>query len=168
MKKRINSYWYTKEKYKYVFDKEEKQYRINRFTLENGCLYSKAKYPTKIKVEDLPDTYIYGRIYGNWGYINTGGVRDLYYKESIVTKESFKDDFLFVSYNKPINIEAIQEYDYKNQTHDLSLYSHEIFDFIDKILEQDEYKNTVLFENAENIRKQLDDKLKKIEQEKCH
>ena len=44
---RINSNWYTKGKF------DRKNWR-NTLDTENEFLYSKGRYPTKIKKEDLP------------------------------------------------------------------------------------------------------------------
>ena len=48
---RINSNWYTKGKF------DRKNWR-NTLDTENEFLYSKGRYPTKIKKEDLPSDYV--------------------------------------------------------------------------------------------------------------
>lgn len=47
---RINSNWYTNGKF------DRKNWR-NTLDIENEFLYSKGRYPTKIKKEDLPKDY---------------------------------------------------------------------------------------------------------------
>lgn len=69
----------------------------------NGCLFSGGLYPTKIKPTDLPEHYIYGYMYHQYGYISAKGVKYLIYKPNYVfDNHLFKDDFLFISYDRPI------------------------------------------------------------------
>ena len=83
---RINSNWYTKGKF------DRKNWR-NTLDTENEFLYSKGRYPTKIKKEDLPKDYIEIRSRTIWymtGFVRTSGVKDLYYT---YIKENEKDDY---------------------------------------------------------------------------
>ncbi len=94
--KKINSNWYTRGKY-------GREWR-EIIDTENEKLYSMGQYPTKIKKEDLPKDYIQFKSRSIWymtGYLKTSGVKDLYY---IYTKENhlFKDDYLYISYDKKI------------------------------------------------------------------
>ena len=41
---------------------------------EDGYLFAQAIYPTKIKAEDLPEWYVYGRYYKCFGYLSAKGV----------------------------------------------------------------------------------------------
>ena len=133
------------------------------YDLGNGYLFSDGIYPTKIKLEDLPETFVYGRFYKHWSYLDVSGIKDLYYKKSEWTEDSFKYDFLYISYDSPIDVESILKYEYNS--YDFSCSGHEIFTVIERILELDEYKDTILFEKATNIKEQLD---KKIEEIKNH
>jgi len=67
-----------------------------------GFLYAKGLYKTKIRPEDLPDWYVKGYIYHQDGYISAKGVKYLLFKPNYITCHEHKDDFLFISYNKPI------------------------------------------------------------------
>ena len=68
---------------------------------EDGTLYSGC-YPTKIKPEDLPDWYVYGRYYKRWGYLSTKGITDLLYIPSKFSNHFLKDDCLYISYGGKI------------------------------------------------------------------
>ena len=63
-------------------------------TIPGGYLYSTLRpgAKTKIKPEDLPADYI-----------KTSSVKDIMYVESPFHNHSFKDDYLYVSYNELIN-----------------------------------------------------------------
>lgn len=94
---RINSNWYTKGKF------DRKNWR-NTLDTENEFLYSKGRYPTKIKKEDLPKDYTEIRSRTIWymtGFVKTSGVKDLYYTY-IKENHLFKDDYLYISYDKKI------------------------------------------------------------------
>ena len=71
--KRLSSKWYSVEDIRW----KEKEWRY--VTDENGYLYSKARYNTKIKPEDLPKWYIEGRYYKRFGYLSAKCVVDLHY-----------------------------------------------------------------------------------------
>lgn len=94
---RIKSNWYTKGKF------DRKNWR-NTIDTENKFLYSKGRYPTKIKVEDLPKDYTEVRSRTIWymtGFVKTSGVKDLYYTY-IKENHLIKDDYLYISYDKKI------------------------------------------------------------------
>ena len=95
--KKLNSYWYSVEDIR----------RVNRklcyVTDPNGYLYSKAKYNTKIKPEDLPEWYIYGRFHKRFGYLSAKGVVDLYYIPNKIFNHFLRDDNLIISYKDKID-----------------------------------------------------------------
>lgn len=94
---RINSNWYTKGKF------DRKNWR-NTIDTENEFLYSKGRYPTKIRKEDLPKDYVKFQsrtICYMTGFVKTSGVKDLYYTY-IKENHLFKDDYLYISYDKKI------------------------------------------------------------------
>ena len=88
---------------------------------ENEFLYSKGHYLTKIKEKDLPEDYTKFKSRTIWytiGYIKTSGVKDLYYTY-IKENHLFKDDYLYISYDKKIEeykdkygCEEIRNYDF--------------------------------------------------------
>ena len=69
---------------------------------ENGYLFAQARYPTKIKPEDLPPWYVYGRYYKCFGYMSAKGVVDLKYLPNRFLNHFLKDDVLLISYSKLI------------------------------------------------------------------
>lgn len=74
------------------------------FEIPGNYLYSgwKTGRKTKIKPEDLPESYIRTTNYKKDGYLETAGVVDIEYKESPFHNHTFKDDFLFISYSKKL------------------------------------------------------------------
>lgn len=51
-------------------------------------------------VEELGPEWVKVYNYKKRGYVNTKGVKSAYYKESPITQESFKDDFLVLNYKE--------------------------------------------------------------------
>jgi len=94
---KFSSYWYSIEKIQW--DGKQHHYVKN----PNGYLYSKSKYNTKIKAEDLPKWYIYGRFYKRFGYLSAKGVIDLHYIPNKTFNHFLRDDLLIISYNKKID-----------------------------------------------------------------
>ena len=104
---RINSNWYTKGKF------DTKIFR-NTIDTNNKFLYSKGRYPTKIREEDLPKDYAKFQSRTIWymtGFVRTSGVKDLYYTY-IKENHLFKDDYLYISYDKKIE-KAKDKYGYE-------------------------------------------------------
>ena len=94
---KINSNWYTKGKF------DRKNWR-NTLDIDNEYLYSKGRYPTKIREEDLPKDYTKFQSRTIWymtGFVKTSGVKDLYYTY-VKENHLFKDDYLYISYDKKI------------------------------------------------------------------
>ncbi len=98
---------------------------------KDGYLFAQAIYPTKIKAEDLPEWYVYGRYYKCFGYLSTKGVVDMKYVPSKYSNHFLKDDFLFISYNTLIseNPEANSIIDMYTG-YDERIYGNEILDFL--------------------------------------
>ncbi len=101
-KKRISSYFYTHGKF-------GRRWREIVDT-DNPFLYSHGRYLTKITPADLPEDYIKIHSRSIWymsGYLKTSGVVDMYYT---YCKENhlFKDDYIYLSYNKKLHLETTQ------------------------------------------------------------
>lgn len=94
--KRFHSNLYTVQKI--VLRDHQHQYMEN----EDGYLFAQGIYPTKIKAEDLPEWYVYGRYYKCFGYLSAKGVVDMRYEPNQYSNHFLKDDFLFISYHTPI------------------------------------------------------------------
>lgn len=160
--KKIKQKFYTTQKWIYK-RKKHQHYIINS---NDGTLYSKGFNKTKIKAEDLPDYFVYGRYHKLWGYLSASGIKDLYFKECRMTRESIKDDNLYISYHEELNKEAINTYDFENQNFDYIVDSVFILDFLDKILSLDEYKSTDIFQKAIYIKEEFNKRIERTQKEK--
>mgnify|MGYP001040688798 FL=1 len=67
----------------------------------DGTLFS-GVFKTKIKPEDLPEWYFYGRYYKRWGFLSTKGIVDMVYVPLLLFDTFLKDDVLLVSYHNKI------------------------------------------------------------------
>ena len=76
---------------------------IARKVIDGGYLFS-GQYPTKIKADDLPEYYLYGRYYKRWGFMSTKGITDLLYIPNLFTNHFLKDDILLIAYGGKITI----------------------------------------------------------------
>ena len=74
---------------------------IRYVTNEDGTLFS-GHYRTKIRPEDLPEWYLYGRYYKRFGYMSTKGITDMLYIPSRFSNHYLKDDCLLISYGGSI------------------------------------------------------------------
>ena len=107
--------------------------------LPNGYLYSKGKYKTNITAEDLPEHYIYGWIFKVMGYISVLGVKDIVFKPNYRINHLHKDDFLYISYDKPIvEMKDQHGYDFR-EGYDALLYGHMILEFIRAVRKYQSY-----------------------------
>ena len=112
---------------------------------KDGYLFAQAIYPTKIKAEDLPEWYVYGRYYKCFGYLSAKGVVDMKYVPSKYSNHFLKDDFLFISYSTPISekpeassiIDAYIGYDER-------IYGNEILSFLKAARKHSAYDISVI------------------------
>lgn len=65
---------------------------------EDGTLFSKGHYPTKITADMLPEYYMKARVHKLWGFVRTKGVVGLHYRPNTWVNHLFRDDILFVSF----------------------------------------------------------------------
>ncbi len=68
----------------------------------DGYLFSRGKYRTKVRPEDLPAWYVYGRYYKQYGYLSAKAVKYLVFVPSKNSQRNAKDDCLLISYHLPI------------------------------------------------------------------
>lgn len=95
MYKRFKSNLYTVVRY--VWKKDGIHRLCNEdYTLFSGC------HKTKIVEEDLPESYVFGRFYKQWGFFSTGGITDMLYIPNLWVNHFLKDDCLLVSYGSKI------------------------------------------------------------------
>lgn len=95
MSTRFKNTLYTLGDYKHIDG------RICYVNNEDGTLFS-GHYRTKIKPEDLPEWYLYGRYYKRFGYLSTKGITDMVYLPSRFSNHYLKDDCLLISYGGSI------------------------------------------------------------------
>ena len=96
MNKRITANLYTETK---TIWKNREHVIIRN---DDGALFSQGQYKTKIFPSDLPEWFIEGNYFRHRGYLSAAGVKHLLYDPNLFTNHMFKDDFLYISYDKPI------------------------------------------------------------------
>ena len=100
--------------------------RMQMIENEDGTLFSGC-HKTKIRPEDLPEWYLYGRYYKRWGYISTKGIVDMVYRPNMHVNHFLKDDFLYISYKE--KIEPVTEEEKKTR-----LYCYEYYKGYDEVV----------------------------------
>lgn len=139
MKKLANIYSTQKT----IFTKELGWHYITN----NGYLFSNLKYKTKIKPQDLPEYYLNIYAYHNYCYINTKGIKYLLYTPNYNVNHFLKDDLLYISYDKSIEID--EEAPYLNvKNYEEVLYGPDILEFIEYALKYSNYSTS-------NIKKEI-------------
>lgn len=123
MKKRINSKWYSYERKPYDHMGKDK-------LLPNGCLFSQAQYPTLITADDLPESFVYGRFYKRWGYLDTAGIVDMLYIPNTWVNHFLKDDRLIISYSGKIKKKKKDKWGDEYENEDYSVWGNEIIDIL--------------------------------------
>ena len=146
--KRFNSRLYTKEKI--IHSNRQLRY----VTDKNGYLFAQGIYPTKIRAEDLPEWYVYGRFYKCFGYLSAAGVVDMHYVPSKYSNHFLKDDFLFISYHAPI-VEHPEESSIfeRYSGYDERIYGNEILNFLNSAKRYSRYD---VSEIAQQIQKKAE------------
>lgn len=143
MSKRIKAPFYTEERTGLVG-------LYNRTRLPEGYLYSSGRYKTKIAPKDIPKHYVYGMIYKVQGYISIKGIKDIVYRPNYHSVHLFRDDMLYVSYDKPITSKenrygTLDYFDY-----DALLWGPMIVDFIRAVRKYKSYDIEQIYEDVKN------------------
>lgn len=112
---------------------------FNDTRLPNGWLYANGRNRTKIKPEDLPDTYIPLMVYKVDGYIRVDGIKDMVYKPNYRINHLHKDDFLYISYSTPIKSKVDQRGYTRYYDYDALLWGGNISHFIRAVRERGSY-----------------------------
>ena len=112
--------------YNYRYDKDNDA--LVRVESPEGYLLSYGIYRTKIKAEDLPDWYIPGYYYKRHGYLSAKGIKHLMYLPQKQWDHMFKDDCLFISYDKPITHTGNSISDYND--YDENIFGGVIVEFL--------------------------------------
>ena len=69
----------------------------------DSFLFAEARYKTRILESDLPEWYISCYIYHSTGFLSAKGVKHLANKPNYAfTNHLYKDDLLFISFEKPL------------------------------------------------------------------
>ena len=144
--KKIVAYFYTKGKFGKGF----------RETIDtnNEYLYSRGRYPTKIKKEDLPEDYIEFRSRVIWymtGYLKASGIVDIDYR-AMKVNHLFKDDYLYISYKEKLKYEE-DRWGFKDFTnYDICICGNDI---IPILLAIEKYSNL----SIDNVKQKIQDKV---------
>lgn len=125
MKRKKWNHMYMIEKIRY--DRVEKRHRYVRDP--EGYLFADGLYPTKIRPEDLPAWYVYGRYYKCFGYISAKDVKHMVYVPNKTFNHMFKDDMLYISYQEEI-VEVPEQCFPRYQGFDFYICGSAIVDFL--------------------------------------
>ena len=120
-------------------------------------LYSKGKYLTKIKKEDLPEHFIRGTYYRTEGYASAEGIKQMIYKPNMHINHMFKDDCLYVSYDKEIR-EEDTEYGKIHVGYDLKIWGWQIVEFLKAAEKYSNYDITEIKQQIEVKRQTFKEK----------
>lgn len=96
-----------------------------------GHLLAYGRYPTKIYPMDLPEWYVGGYMYKRHGFMSAKGVKHLFYKPNYVFDHLYKDDTLFISYDKEITLIETDDGFKWYEGYDYCLSGSIIVDFVD-------------------------------------
>ena len=128
--KKINANLYTLSKIS--FSRERGHYYVDL----NGHLYSEMRYPTKLTPEDLPEHFVHGYYYRNEGYLSSRNVKYLVYKPNMFFNHVFKDDMLYISYDKPITEMVVPSFSGTTTVfdgYDYAISGGQILEFLEKV-----------------------------------
>ncbi len=144
--KRIESTYYTEAR----FGKSLRPIIDN----DNPYLYSKGRYPTKIKKEELPEHYIpvRSRVFEYTdGFIKMTGIVDMDYTYSR-NNHLFKDDYLYISYSGSLSYKKLSWCDeYDIEDYDICVCGNDI---INLVLAAEKYSNY----DTSKIRRKIEEK----------
>ena len=94
--------------------------------------YAEGSRPTKIQKADIPEYYVEGYAYHmSEVFVKAKDVKDIAYKRSKITPESFKDDVLYISYDKPIKMVKDAHGWTQFENADVTVFGVFILDFVE-------------------------------------
>jgi len=115
-------------------------YSINKYThkggvgryvnSKDGTLFANGIYPCNLKTTDMPVWYIKGRFIRGIGYLNAKDVKDLIYVPNMMDPESFRYDFLYISYKGKMTPVKYPNAILTNYGEDFSIHGFEILEFV--------------------------------------
>ena len=99
--------WYTIERWRKPTAEQSrayeemfghKPYRLI-YESEDGTLFSKGRYPTKITADDLPSSFVRARTGKLFGYYDASRVIGVAYRPNMWINHLFRDDSLYLSFS---------------------------------------------------------------------
>lgn len=146
MNKRIKANLYTEEKM------NRNNNRLSTAQQQHNYLFSHGRYHTKITANDLPVWFVKGLYYRHPGYLSAKGVVSLLYQPNYVFNHMFKDDFLYISYDKPIIPVPRKQSVLQCKGFDEYIYGWEIVNFINAAQKYSDYDITDILAEIEKKR----------------
>ena len=134
--------FYTDRKYKTI------NHHLVKVSDKNNFLFANGIYKTKILEEHLPEYFVKLYFGVKNQYISVRNIKDILYKPNYFTSHLYKDDFLYISYDKPIIRNKTDNY-YIN--YEVLIYGSAIIDFIKALKENNTY-------DVKNIEEELNKK----------
>lgn len=155
-KKKINGRLYLIEKY-YWTRKDGWHYERSK----DGTLFARDR-KSKVREEDLPEWYIYGRYYKRFGFLKTKGITDLKYHPNKWVNHYLKDDCLYIAYGGKITENEDKSFSSERYVGwDERIWGNEILDVLKGARDYSHYDITEicqqLKEKAEWMRKEFPD-----------
>ena len=147
MKKRITANLYTETK---TVWRNRQHITISN---ENGALFSRGEYKPKIFPSDLPEWFVEGNFYRHRGYLSAKGVKYLIYRPNKFSNHMFKDDFLYISYDKHIVPAADPQSVFKYDGLDEYIWGWNIVRFLKAAEKYSSYDISQIKEQIEQKRK---------------
>lgn len=121
----------------YTVGKEKRvngEYKVE--TLPNKGLYANGIYPTKLTIDDLTPDFVELYKGRRFCFMKASGVKDLLYKPNYwVDNHLYKDDFLYISYDKKITEKADKMAFDSYEGYDEILWGWSIVSFVNAVVE---------------------------------
>lgn len=124
MGKKEYANFYTDRKFKNI------NHKLVEIKDENNYLFASGKYKTKILEEELPEYFVKLYLSIKYEYVSVKNIKDIKYKPNYVTNHLYKDDLLYISYDKPI---TKNENDNFYSNYEVILYGSAIVNFINAV-----------------------------------
>lgn len=142
--------FYTDRKFKNI------NHNLVKIIDENNHLFANGIYKTKILEEDLPEYFVKVYFGSKYQFISVKNIKDMLYKPNYFTSHLYKDDFLYISYDKPIVRDKNNNF---YTDYEILIYSSAIVDFIKAVKENNTY-------DVKNIEDELNKKIEWYEKNK--
>ena len=96
MNKKQYANFYTDRKFKSI------NHNLTEVYDENNYLFAKGIYKTKILEKELPEYFVKLYLSIKYVFVSVKNIKDIKYKPNYSTNHLYKDDLLYISYDKPI------------------------------------------------------------------